>query len=193
VARQLAAQQGHVAALTRQHDRAVAMAALALQRQAMELEWASIRATTSNWPEATLLQGRTAVAWAKKQLGVPYSWGGGNADGPTLGTAENKHNTSGAYTVGFDCSGLTLYAWAHAGFTLDHYTGYQWLEGRQVSLDALRAGDLVFFAKDVSDPSTIHHVGIYVGGGRMIDAPHTGAVVRYDDVFVPGLIGAVRP
>ena len=79
------------------------------------------------------------------------------------------------------------------GFSLDHYTGYQWVEGHRVPLAKLRAGDLVFFATDVSDPLTIHHVGIYVRGNMMIDAPHTGANVRYDKVFVPGLIGAVRP
>jgi peptidoglycan DL-endopeptidase RipA len=193
LAQQLAAEQQHVAALTKQHADAVAAAAMAAQRRALELAWASIRQTTSSWPEATAAQGLAAVDWARKQLGVPYSWGGGNGDGPTLGMVESKTITSGAHTVGFDCSGLTLYAWSHLGFTLDHYTGYQWLEGRPVPLDQLRAGDLVFFATDVSDPLTIHHVGIYVGGNQMIDAPHTGAVVRYDQVFVPGLIGAVRP
>ena len=57
----------------------------------------------------------------------------------------------------------------------------------------MRPGDLVFFARNTANPMSIHHVGIYVGKGKMIDAPHTGAEVRYDDVFVPGLIGAVRP
>ena len=102
-------------------------------------------------------------------------------------------NSAGLHTVGFDCSGLTLFAWAHVGFQLDHYTGYQWVEGHHIELQDLRPGDLVFFARDTANPMSIHHVGIYVGHGRMIDAPHTGAKVRYDDVFVPGLIGAVRP
>lgn len=124
---------------------------------------------------------------------MPYSWAGGDAIGPTLGRVNEDGNPSGLTMVGFDCSGLALYAWAHVGFSLDHYTGYQWVEGHRVPLDRLRAGDLVFFAHDVSDPQTIHHVGIYVKGDRMIDAPHTGAVVRHDKVFVPGLIGAVRP
>jgi len=124
---------------------------------------------------------------------MPYSWGGGNERGPTLGWVNDEGNPAGLYTRGFDCSGLTLYAWGKLGFTLDHYTGYQWVEGHHIELSQLRAGDLVFFAKDVSDPLSIHHVGIYVRGNRMIDAPHTGAKIRYDDVFVPGLIGAVRP
>ena len=84
-------------------------------------------------------------------------------------------------------------SWAHAGFTLDHYTGYQWVEGHHIDIAQMRPGDLVFFASDTSDPLTIHHVGIYVGGDKMIDAPHTGASVRYDNVFIPGFIGAVRP
>jgi cell wall-associated NlpC family hydrolase len=145
-------------------------------------------------PHATARQGRVALRWAHSQLGVPYSWGGGDEDGPTLGVAgPGKHQKAGLRTVGFDCSGLVTFAWAKAGVHLDSYTGFQWVEGRHVALDRLRPGDLVFFAKDVGDPATIHHVGIYSGNGWMIDAPHTGAVVRYDTVFRPGLIGAVRP
>ena len=89
--------------------------------------------------------------------------------------------------------GLTLVAWAKEGFGLDHYTGFQWFEGRPVTRNDLRPGDLVFYATDAKDPTTIHHVGIYAGGGRMIDAPHTGAKVRYDDVFNAEYVGAVRP
>jgi peptidoglycan DL-endopeptidase RipA len=145
-------------------------------------------------PQASARQGRVALRWARSKLGVPYSWGGGDEDGPTLGVAgPGKHQKAGLHTVGFDCSGLVTYAWAKAGVHLDSYTGYQWVEGRHVALDRLRPGDLVFFAKDVDDPATIHHVGIYSGNGWMIDAPHTGAVVRYDSVFRAGLIGAVRP
>lgn len=193
LAGRLSAQKAHVATLAKQHLAAVEAAALAEQRQALLLAWQSLEAAQSSLPVATAKQGRDALAWATKELGVPYSWGGGDANGPTLGFAENKAITAGAHTVGFDCSGLTLFAWAHEGFTIDHYTGYQWLEGRHISLDELRAGDLVFFATDVSDPLTIHHVGMYAGNGLMIDAPETGAVVRYDKVFIPGLIGAVRP
>jgi cell wall-associated NlpC family hydrolase len=63
-----------------------------------------------------------------------------------------------------------------------------------VALDQLRRGDLLFYATNTSDPSTIHHVGIYLGGGMMVDAPYTGAFVRIDSIYAPGgLIGAVRP
>jgi peptidoglycan DL-endopeptidase RipA len=144
-------------------------------------------------PHATREQAREAVRAARSQLGVPYSWGGGDEEGPTLGVAGPKKQTAGLHTVGYDCSGLATYAWAQAGLHLDSYTGYQWVEGRRVSLDRLRPGDLVFFAKDVTDPATIHHVGIYTGNGWMIDAPHTGAVVRYDSIYRDGLIGAIRP
>ena len=128
-----------------------------------------------------------AVAWAYQEVGVPYSWGGGDASGPTLGFAQ------GAFTVGFDCSGLTAFAWAHAGVQLGHYTGSQWDAGRHVALADLQPGDLVFFATDTANPATIHHVGLYVGGGNMVNAPHTGDVVRIAAIgSFDGYIGAVR-
>jgi len=78
------------------------------------------------------------------------------------------------------CSGLSLFAWAHAGVALGHYTGSQWTAGRHVAQSDLQPGDLVFFATDTADPATIHHVGLYIGGGDMISAPHTGDVVRVE-------------
>jgi cell wall-associated NlpC family hydrolase len=129
----------------------------------------------------------TAVRWAYKEIGVPYSWGGGNAQGPTYGVAQ------GANILGFDCSGLTLFAYAHAGIQLDHYTGSQWQSGPHVSQGQLRPGDLVFFATDTSNAATIHHVGLFIGNGMMIEAPETGLVVRVAPAFRPGYIGAVRP
>jgi cell wall-associated NlpC family hydrolase len=126
-------------------------------------------------PAATVAQGTTAANWALSQLGKPYQWGGA---GP------------GSY----DCSGLAMDAWASAGIQLAHWTGYQWKSGPRVPLNALRAGDLVFYATDTADPATIHHVGIYIGGGMMVDAPYTGADVRIDSIHqYPGLIGAIRP
>jgi cell wall-associated NlpC family hydrolase len=85
-------------------------------------------------------------------------------------------------------------AWAQAGVELLHYTGYQWEEGPHVPLNQLQRGDLLFYATNTADPSTIHHVGIYIGDGMMVDAPYTGAFVRIDSIYQPGgLIGAVRP
>jgi cell wall-associated NlpC family hydrolase len=124
---------------------------------------------------ATTTQGDIAANWALTQLGKPYQWG---AAGPDT----------------YDCSGLTMEAWAHAGVQLLHYTGYQWEEGPHVPLNDLQRGDLLFFATNTSDPATIHHVGIYIGNGMMVDAPFTGADVRIDSMYQPGgLIGAVRP
>jgi cell wall-associated NlpC family hydrolase len=87
-----------------------------------------------------------------------------------------------------------MVAWAHAGVQLLHYTGYQWQEGPHVPLNQLQRGDLLFYATNTSDPSTIHHVAIYIGNGKMVNAPFTGAFVRIDNMYQPGgLIGAVRP
>jgi cell wall-associated NlpC family hydrolase len=116
--------------------------------------------------------GTIAAYTALGQLGVPYAWGGGNATGPTRGV---RH---GAGTVGFDCSGLTLYAWAQTGVSLAHHSATQWRQGRHVPLDQLRPGDLVFFAANPADPATIHHVGLYLTAGIMIHAPRTGDTVR---------------
>jgi len=132
-------------------------------------------------------RGQVAARAALKWLGTPYSWGGGNASGPTYGIGR------GARIKGFDCSGLALYAWAQAGVKLDHWTGTQWTSGPRIPLSKLRPGDLVFFARDVKNPRTIHHVGIYIGGGRMVEAPYTGATVRISSIWRRGLIGATRP
>ncbi|HVI38452.1 MAG TPA: NlpC/P60 family protein [Gaiellales bacterium] len=193
VAHQLADTETKVAKLTTEQAAAQARATAAAETAALAASWDALQAAGDAMPWATAKQGRKVVAWAKKELGVPYSWGGGDSSGPTFGAINPEGNTAGTHTAGFDCSGLTLFAWGKVGFPIDHYTGYQWVEGHHIDVGRMRPGDLVFFATDTSDPLTIHHVGIYVGGDKMIDAPHTGANVRYDHVFVPGFIGAVRP
>jgi cell wall-associated NlpC family hydrolase len=125
--------------------------------------------------QASSQQGNIAADWALSQIGRPYEWG-----------------AAGPYT--YDCSGLTMDAWARAGVFLLHYTGYQWEGGVHVPLDDLQRGDLLFYATDNSDSATIHHVGIYIGGGDMVDAPYTGVDVRIDSIYEPSVpIGAVRP
>jgi hypothetical protein len=69
----------------------------------------------------------------------------------------------------------------------------QWYTGPHVPVSQLQPGDLVFYATDLSNPGSIHHVGIYVGGGVMIDAPHTGAVIRFDPIGAADYLGATRP
>ncbi len=107
-----------------------------------------------------------AVAYAQAQLGKPYEWG---ASGPDT----------------FDCSGLTMMAWRQAGVYLDHYTGAQWTETARVPLDSLQPGDIVFYG---ATGETSYHVGLYVGGGQMIEAPHTGAFVRYASIYRSDLL-----
>lgn len=122
-------------------------------------------------------QSAGAIYFAQKELGTPYLWGG-----------EGLPSQSGQ----FDCSGLTQAAYASVGITLPRVASDQWYAGPHPSRDQLRPGDLVFFATDPTDPRSIHHVGIYVGGGYMINAPHTGAVIRYDPIDQKDYFGATR-
>ncbi|WP_433334947.1 NlpC/P60 family protein [Spirillospora sp. CA-294931] len=131
-------------------------------------------------PVAGSGKGAEALRYALKQLGVPYSWGGGSRSGPSFGIAQ------GANIKGFDCSGLTMYAYAQVGINLPHYTGSQWNAGVHVSRDQLQPGDLVFFHSD------LHHMGMYVGGGKMVHAPQTGDVVKISPIAGRPWAGAVR-
>lgn len=117
---------------------------------------------------------QVAITAAMQWLGTPYAWGGGNLDGPSRGIAQ------GAGTIGFDCSGLTRYAWAQAGIALPRTAEQQWYAAgtRVPAFAALQPGDLVFFANDPSNPATIHHVAIALGNDSMLEAPRTGDVVR---------------
>jgi cell wall-associated NlpC family hydrolase len=116
----------------------------------------------------------SAIAWAKQQLGKPYQWGG---TGPSS----------------YDCSGLTQGAYRHAGITLPRVAADQYTAGTHPSLANLLPGDLLFWATNTAVPATIHHVTMYLGGGLMIAAPHTGTVVQIQPVYVSGFIGATRP
>jgi cell wall-associated NlpC family hydrolase len=114
------------------------------------------------------VSGRASVAL--DQLGDSYSWG---AAGPSR----------------FDCSGLTMYAWGKAGVSLSHSSAAQFGEGRRVSRANLMPGDLVFFGT-----SSIHHVGMYIGNGKMVHAPNPSKPVQVNDIdYMSGYSGAVRP
>jgi peptidoglycan DL-endopeptidase RipA len=113
---------------------------------------------------------------AMSQRGVPYSWGGGNAAGKSLGI------DSGSNTVGFDCSGLMLYAFAGVGIKLDHYSGSQYNAGRKVPSSEARRGDMLFWG-----PNASQHVALYLGDGQMLEAPYTGSVVKVSPVRTSGM------
>src|SRR3954447_14040419 len=112
--------------------------------------------------------GGRAVSAALAYLGTPYSFGGGDLNGPTRGVQQ------GANTVGFDCSGLTEYAWGKAlgGRSIGMWTGAQW-DGNPTFTGSPQPGDLVFYR-----PGQIHHVSMYIGDDNVVEAPHTGDVVK---------------
>jgi cell wall-associated NlpC family hydrolase len=111
-----------------------------------------------------------AMQSALTQRGKPYVWGGASP------------------SVGFDCSGLTLWAYAQQGVSLPHSAQAQMAMGQAVSRDALQAGDLVFFGT----ASNIHHVGIYVGNGQMVNASDFGIPVRVQSAWESDYYGARR-
>ncbi|MFI1169179.1 NlpC/P60 family protein [Streptomyces sp. NPDC020801] len=138
----------------------------------------------------------TVINAAFTQLGVPYSWGGGDSHGPTKGTCCSPSGKSGTSITGFDCSGLTLYAYAQVGINLPETAAEQAGVGKRIpasaGVGALQPGDLVFFAYDPGSDSTIHHVGIYLGNSMMINAPRPGTVVRTEQVWDQGYAGGAR-
>lgn len=111
---------------------------------------------------------KAAVAYALAQVGDSYVHGG---TGPNA----------------YDCSGLTMMAWAQAGVALPHSSSMQYAQGRKVSRDDLQPGDLVFYYSPIS------HVGIYIGNGQIVDAANPRTGVRIAPVFQMPYVGAVRP
>ncbi|MBP2332508.1 NlpC/P60 family protein [Corynebacterium freneyi] len=126
----------------------------------------------------------TVISRAMSQIGVPYAWGGGNANGPTKGIRDGGvADAHGDYNkVGFDCSGLTLYAYAGIGINLPHYTGYQYQRGTHYPASQMERGDLIFYG-----PNGHGHVAIYLGNGQMIEAPQSGSHVRVTAVRYNGM------
>src|SRR4029453_10103898 len=130
---------------------------------------------------------QTAIDAAMAYLGTPYAWGGGGTRGPGPGQDPDEG------VIGFDCSGLTQYAYAEAGIAISRNSRAQYASLPKVSSNDLRAGDLVFWATDVSSPGTIHHVAIWLGGNRILEAPQSGSVIKPSDMRWKGSAGPVRP
>jgi cell wall-associated NlpC family hydrolase len=155
------------AAATRQlQAQSTAPAAVATVVGAPAAADAGPTATATAPPPSTL--GEAAVSMALKELGTPYVWGG-------------------AAPGGFDCSGLVSWAYAQAGLGgLPHFTGALWASGTHISQGELAPGDLVFY-------NGLNHVGMYIGGGNFVEAPHTGDVVKISSMAArSGFVGAVR-
>jgi len=130
-------------------------------------------------PAGSTTAGNTAVATAEHYLGVPYVWGGA---GPT----------------GFDCSGLTMVAWAAAGVPLDHSAWYQYEATTHIPLSQIEPGDLLFYSFPNDGPDPVTHVAMYVGSGpygteTIIQAPETGETVSYAPMYYFGFVGVGRP
>ncbi|MGH3300549.1 MAG: NlpC/P60 family protein [Streptosporangiaceae bacterium] len=128
--------------------------------------------TTAKYTGPTATQAEKAVAFAYDQLGCPYVYGG-----------------SGPCGNGYDCSGLTMSAWAYAGVSIPRTSEEQWAELPHVSIADLQPGDILVF-------SGAGHVGLYVGNNELIDAPHTGLdveLVSFSGWYQSTLDGAVRP
>lgn len=132
--------------------------------------------------------GSVAIAAASRWLNTPYSYGGGNFDGPTRGIGQ------GTNTIGFDCSGLTRYAWHQAGVTLPRTAAEQWHALARVPPGQRAPGDLVFFQGSGGGPNHPGHVGLVLDAERMIEAPRTGLRVRVSRYTARGdIVGYGRP
>lgn len=168
----------------RVEERAASRAATEARRRARALAEAAREAATAEPPPAPAAPeaasapvapapaanggAQAAVDAALSQTGKPYRWGAAGPDS-------------------YDCSGLTMWAWAHGGVSLPHNSGAQYAGTARVARDEWQPGDLLFFG------SPIHHVGMYIGNGQMVEAPYTGSQVRVNSAYRPDYVGAGRP
>ncbi len=126
---------------------------------------------------------RRVIDRAMSQIGVQYVWGGGNGRGPSTGIPDAFG--SSLDRVGFDCSGLMQYAYSGAGVSLPRVSRNQFHAGEKVPVSAVRPGDMIFYQ---NPGAPIHHVAMYVGDGKMIEAPYTGGNVRVVPMRTRGLL-----
>jgi peptidoglycan DL-endopeptidase RipA len=145
-----------------------------------------------NWtPQRGVRIARRAWRW----LNWPYSFAGGGPAGPSYGKAVDWDSRNDEKVYGFDCSGLTMYALA-PWLNLDHDAAAQYTEvgSYHPTIDSLLPGDLVFWSKD-GTVQGIGHVAIYIGNGEVVQAPHSGDVIRATPIYQveTGTMGATRP
>ncbi len=178
----VSAQQSQLAAVSAKRDALLAQLAaaqrisfeLAQERQQGLAQEAAQRAAEASAGQFTApaydgSAASKAIAYAYAQLGKPYVWG---ATGPDS----------------FDCSGLTMRAWASAGVYLPHFAAFQYQSSHPIDYDSLQPGDLMFWATDRHDSNTIYHEAMYLGGQRMIQAPRTGENVQISSIWMWGPI-----
>jgi cell wall-associated NlpC family hydrolase len=195
LAKLTAAQRAQLIAAQKAKDaaeQAQAQIALAAFNKAQAAQAAAARAAVSR---AATARAASAAAAAKRTLvqtvALPQSFGGSGVAQRAVAAAMTR--LGDRYVFGatgpkrFDCSGLVQWAYRQAGISTTHYTGTLWDDYRHIPESQLKPGDLVFFYRDH------HHVGIYIGNGLMINAPHTGDVVRIASISAHGYYsGAVR-
>lgn len=167
----LASVKGELAQLVAQEQARQAAAAearaKAAQSAAAQRSQTTASRSSSGPPPPVGSGAQAAIAEARRQIGKPYQYGAAGPDS-------------------FDCSGLVMWSWRAGGRSLSHSTYAQWDETTRIPLSELQPGDIVFFGSD------LHHDGLYIGDGQMIEAPHTGAYVRYASIYRSDLYGAGR-
>jgi cell wall-associated NlpC family hydrolase len=127
-----------------------------------------------------------AIDAALAKRGLPYAWGGGGSRGPGPGQDPDEG------VIGFDCSGLTQYAYARAGISIPRNSRAQYASLPKVGSDELQPGDLVFWGTPAT-PGGITHVALYLGNDKVVQAPQSGDVIKVSDMWWKNYVGAVRP
>ncbi|MDT4915809.1 MAG: peptidoglycan DL-endopeptidase RipA [Pseudonocardiales bacterium] len=138
-------------------------------------------------------KGQAAANRAQSQLGLPYAWAGGGAYGPGRGVCVPGDAWNDCNKIGFDCSGLAMYAWGAGSWA--HYAASQYSQAGHYHPGAgnLMPGDLIFWSSN-GTVWGIHHVAVYIGGGQIVEAPYSGAYVQIASVWeYGGFFGATRP
>jgi peptidoglycan DL-endopeptidase CwlO len=161
-------QRDEIAAINAAIERAERRAARQAAATARALGLVEVDLSNIKPAPAPNARAQAAVDAALSQVGKPYQWG---ASGPDS----------------YDCSGLTMWAWAHAGVSLPHNSGAQYSATKRVPRPDLAPGDLLFYG------NPIHHVTMYIGNGQMVEAPYTGSHVRVTSITRSDYVGAGRP